>query len=125
MMGDQLHVLWKFPRSYARLTLIILSAFLASCGGGQSAPPPPAVRASLDYGYFQTADGQLAATSGSVTFLHLQDDSIYGDAASRQWREDQMVARLQEAQTLGPRRAIVSIGYLILRHVQLVGKSSA
>lgn len=100
----------------AKTSALVVAAFLGACGGGvgqNQVPAPNTVRSGLDYGYFQTADGQLAATSGSVTFLHLQDDSAYGDPAARQWREDQMVARLQEAQALGPRRAIVSIGYLI------------
>lgn len=96
-----------------RFIAAALTLLFSSCGGGQTSTHPSVVRSSIDYGYFQTADGQLAATAGSVTFLHLQDDSIYGDAASRQWRENQMVARLQEAQALGPRRAIVSIGFLI------------
>lgn len=98
-----------------RGAVLLAACLVTACGGGQSGQSPPVrpVRTDLDYGYFQTVDGQLSATSGSVTFLHLQDDSVYGDPVSRQWREDQMVARLQEAQALGPRRAIVSIGYLI------------
>ena len=94
---------------------LLFALALSACGGGNPQPvgPPFPVRTDLEYGYFETADGQLAETQKTVTFLHLQDDSAYGDPAARQWREDQMISRLEEAQELGYSKVILSVGFLL------------
>lgn len=96
----------------------LLALILTACGGGGGSPspggassPPPLPRTGLKIGYFETSDGQLAATHAAVNIVHCQDDSAFGDPDARAWREAQIILCLQRAQSFGIKAAIVSVGF--------------
>jgi hypothetical protein len=93
---------------------VLITLIMAACGGGNGEVTTPIrPRTDLKFGYFETVDGQIAATASSVNFVHCQDDSDPDNPASRAWREAQIIACLQQAQAYGIQAAVVSIGFLL------------
>ena len=99
-------------------SLLLAALLLSACGGGSSSSPqtpvaPVAIVVAshvVDFGYFGTGDGQIAATAGHVSFVHAVD---WGDwAKDREAIKARIIAQMQEARARGVNRIILSTGFL-------------
>lgn len=89
---------------------------LVACGGGGGGGDSPPVqsprRSGIDFGYYWTVPGQIAATSAHVTFVHIPDGGDWDSAAGREAIIQRQIEQMQEARARGIERVYLSTGFL-------------